>query len=269
VPGFFAAEPGAGGGAPFRWTGGRAVLRLGVAAGAGVPSLVELRLGGRDGVGVVLETSGGRARHTVGVVPAWYEAPAPRRWSDVVNSAGGMHLPGGYGADRGFQEPDHGQFDHPADLEVWTGSAVVLSAPYLADVGLFDERLFLYYEDFDLSWRGRRRGWRYRYVPEAVARHTHSASAGAGSDLTLHHLERNRLVALARNAPWPLVASAVARWAGVTAMWAGREAWASWRAEGRVRADVLRQRCRFFAGFLRLLPGTLARRRADSWAGRP
>ncbi len=36
---------------------------------------------------------------------------------------------------------------------------------YLDDVGLFDERLFLYYEDTDLSWRGRLRGWRYVYVP--------------------------------------------------------------------------------------------------------
>ena len=35
------------------------------------------------------------------------------------------------------------------------------------DVGLLDERLFLYYEDTDLSWRGRAQGWRYRYVPEA------------------------------------------------------------------------------------------------------
>ena len=50
----------------------------------------------------------------------------------------------------------------------WCGGGVLLRPRYLADVGLFDERFFLYYEDTDLSWRGRSRGWRYRYVPEAA-----------------------------------------------------------------------------------------------------
>ena len=48
---------------------------------------------------------------------------------------------------------------------IWTpgrGGAVLLRPAYLADVGLFDERFFLYYEDTDLSARGRARGWRYR-----------------------------------------------------------------------------------------------------------
>ena len=36
----------------------------------------------------------------------------------------------------------------------WCGGAVLLRPTYLDEVGLFDERLFLYYEDTDLSWRG-------------------------------------------------------------------------------------------------------------------
>ena len=48
------------------------------------------------------------------------------------------------------------------DVQAWCGGAVLLRASYLADVGGFDERLFLYYEDVDLSMRGTERGWRYR-----------------------------------------------------------------------------------------------------------
>ena len=40
----------------------------------------------------------------------------------------------------------------------WCGGAVLLRREYLDDVGIFDERLFLYYEDTDLSWRGTAQG---------------------------------------------------------------------------------------------------------------
>ena len=80
---------------------------------------------------------------------------------------------------------------------------------YLQEVGLFDERFFLYYEDTDIAWRGRSRGWRYRYVPEARFRHIHAASSGEGSALFQHYVERNRLLMLVKNAPSRLALGAV------------------------------------------------------------
>ena len=72
---------------------------------------------------------------------------------------------------------------------------------YLDDVGLFDERFFLYYEDTDLSWRGRLRGWRYVYVPTSLVRHRHAASSGVGSTVFRYYTERNRPLMLVKNAP--------------------------------------------------------------------
>ncbi len=63
------------------------------------------------------------------------------------------------------------------------GSGAAPKRAYLDDVGTFDERFFLYYEDTDLSWRGQLRGWRYVYAPGAVVRHHHASSAGVGSTL--------------------------------------------------------------------------------------
>jgi hypothetical protein len=108
----------------------------------------------------------------------------------------------GYGADRGDREGDAGQFDEPAEVFSWCGGGVLLRPSYLQQVGLFEETFFLYYEDTDLSWRGRAAGWRYEYVPGAIARHVHSASSGVGSALFMHYTERNRLLMLVRNAPW-------------------------------------------------------------------
>jgi len=38
----------------------------------------------------------------------------------------------------------------------------------IADVGMLDETFFMYYEDTDLSWRMRLRGWTVVYQPAAV-----------------------------------------------------------------------------------------------------
>jgi GT2 family glycosyltransferase len=82
----------------------------------------------------------------------------------------------------------------------WCGAAVLLRRAYLDDVGRFDERLFMYAEDADLSWRGARRGWRYRYVPAAVVHHVHGASSGSERTPLLDYLNRrNRLVVVSRH----------------------------------------------------------------------
>jgi GT2 family glycosyltransferase len=81
---------------------------------------------------------------------------------DVINNVGIVLTSEGYGADRGYLERDHGQFENPEYVFAWSGGAVLFASSYLRDAGLFDEELFLYYEDVDLAWRGRERGWQYR-----------------------------------------------------------------------------------------------------------
>ena len=119
----------------------------------------------------------------------------------MLNNVGSVVLADGHGADRGYLERDAGQFDEVEEVFAWCGAAVLLSREYLETVGLFEDRYFLYYEDFDLSWRGRAEGWRYLYVPASVVRHVHSASSVEGSRLFQHYDERNRLLTLTRNAP--------------------------------------------------------------------
>jgi GT2 family glycosyltransferase len=63
----------------------------------------------------------------------------------------------------------------------------------------FAERLFMYYEDVDLSWRLRRAGWRIRYCAGAGAHHLRGGS-GASADFVEYHLVRNRLWVSLRNA---------------------------------------------------------------------
>jgi len=112
----------------------------------------------------------------------------------VVNNAGNVVRPGWNAHDRGFGDPDDGRWDTAGEVTAWCGGAVLLRADYLRDVGLFDERLFLYYEDVELSVRGARRGWRYWYEPTSVVLHAHAQSTRAGSALFERENTTSRLV---------------------------------------------------------------------------
>ena len=118
---------------------------------------------------------------------------------DVVNNAGLELTAELRGRDRGFLEPDGGSYDTPIDVWGWCGAAVLLRADYLRTAGLLDASFFLYYEDTELSWRGRKKGWQYRYVPTSVVRHAHARSSDTASALFDYLNQRNRLVMVNRH----------------------------------------------------------------------
>lgn len=119
---------------------------------------------------------------------------------DVVNNAGSIVLRDGSGADRGFQEVDRGQYDEPCDVFAACGNGMALRTAVGRELGYFDPRFFMYYEDTDLSWRWQAQGWSIRYVPSAVLRHIHAASSKEWSPSWVFHVERNRLLMLTKNA---------------------------------------------------------------------
>jgi GT2 family glycosyltransferase len=119
---------------------------------------------------------------------------------DVIQNAGVLLLSDGGGADRGAGEADRGQYEHQEEVFGFCGAAALLRREALRDVGQFDETFFAYYEDTDLSWRMRRRGWRILYEPTAAVEHVHSATGIEGSPFFLFHADRNRLFMLVKNA---------------------------------------------------------------------
>jgi GT2 family glycosyltransferase len=247
-------------GGTYRWTGARASLLLPVTGGGDAPG-ARLLLSAERAKPVTVR-SGGTARTVeVGPEARWVEVALTGPGVDVVNNAGSIVYDDGYGADRGFLEPDDGQYDEPAEVFAWSGGSVLLRPAYLRDVGLFDEHFFLYYEDTDLSWRGRSRGWRHVYVPGAVARHVHAASTGVGSATFMHYTERNRLLMLARNAPARMVLGAVGRYGLVTLSYARRDVVAPLLRGRRPQATTVARRLRSFAGFVALVPAALRARR--------
>lgn len=89
------------------------------------------------------------------------------------------------------------------DVLFATGSAMFVRAGVFAELGGFDERFFMFYEDVDLGWRLNLRGWRVRYLPQSLTYHKHHATMStvdapdSGRETFL--LERNALAALYKN----------------------------------------------------------------------
>ncbi|MCA1824762.1 MAG: glycosyltransferase family 2 protein [Frankia sp.] len=199
----------------------------------------------------------------VGTTATAYDVAVPATVAlvDVVNNVGGIVYADGYGADRGYQEVDAGQHDDACDVFGVSGAAAAFRTDALRDVGYFDDDFFLYYEDTDLSWRLRSRGWDVRYVPDAIARHIHSATSEEWSPLFTFHVDRNRLLMLTKNATRDLALRAVGRYpltAGSIFV-RGLRQWLRTRQRPPLRATALR--LRVMASYLRLLPAMLRKRR--------
>ena len=248
VDGFWGPEHGPEPESGYQWTSGRAVFRVPVSESTPVDEC-ELRLAAETATRVTALSGRREVEVRVGPEPEWHTVPLDGRPFDVINNVGTEPTGGGYFADRGYLQRDHGQYGTPESVFAWSGGAVLLAASYLADVGLFDEDLFLYYEDVDLSWRGHERGWRYRYAPESVVRHVHAASSVEGSSRFDYYNERNRLLTLTRHSDRRTVAKALARYLLVTGSYTRRDV-VSPILRGRApRARIPLRRLRALGGY--------------------
>ncbi|MGN6431341.1 MAG: glycosyltransferase family 2 protein [Gaiellaceae bacterium] len=76
------------------------------------------------------------------------------------------------------------------EVDVACGAWLCLRRAALDDVGLFDERFFVYWEETDWLIRAKHNGWKTLFTPEVEVTHSGRASTGAESDeLGLLYLE--------------------------------------------------------------------------------
>ncbi len=106
---------------------------------------------------------------------------------------------------RGHGEPP-ANFAANSDTLFPSGSAALYRRKMLDEIGLFDERFFLYCEDTDLGLRGRWAGWEGMYVAGAIVDHAYSQSAGRASALKAYYVERNRLYTAIKNFSFSMLA---------------------------------------------------------------
>lgn len=101
----------------------------------------------------------------------------------------------------GVDEIDNGQYERTLETDFTTGACTIFNAKALNEVGLFDEKYFLYFEDTDLSIRMKQKGWKVLYSPKGFLWHKVAQSSKIGGELNDYFITRNRLLFGMRYAP--------------------------------------------------------------------
>ena len=165
--------------------------------------------------------------------------------------------------DEGIGRPaaECGDLVEPREALAVTGSALLVRAETLAEIGGWSELYSFYYEDVDLCLSARARGWTVMVVPRAIVDHAISATSDRISDFKRRLSWRNQLLLLAVHWPWSLLLEVSPRLVGGQCrsllrrlrLRAYGDAWLQWQA---------------WLGALRLLPAALlARRRRGGETG--
>jgi GT2 family glycosyltransferase len=117
----------------------------------------------------------------------------------ILDSAGGTMDWMGFARDRGSGRPAS-DFPEGDGVPFPCGGAMMVRRSALPFPGrIFDDGLFIYFEDLELGIQLNRLGRRVVYDPCAVVRHAHSATtSGMGTYFKEYQCNRNRLVVLRR-----------------------------------------------------------------------
>lgn len=118
--------------------------------------------------------------------------------------------------DRGYGTIDTGELDRDQEVFGACGAAALYRRAMIDDVAdaggtFFDEAFFAFYEDLDVAWRARRRGWRAVYRHRALGWHYRGGTAersvvrrrgmalASRDPGTKFHIAKNRYLMVLRN----------------------------------------------------------------------
>ena len=107
---------------------------------------------------------------------------------------------------RGLDETDKGQYDSAGKVDWITGCCFLTRRSVIEQIGLLDDKFFIYYEDSDWSFKIRKLGFNLLYEPATQIYHEVGMSnqnrkdhnEGVVSPFTYYHIIRNHLFMLRR-----------------------------------------------------------------------
>lgn len=99
----------------------------------------------------------------------------------------------------GMLEEDKGQYDISGPTNGAHGCAMMVKREVIDKVGMFPEKFFLYYEEWDWSSRILKAGYKIWYTADAVIYHKESVSVGKSNPMKVYYHTRNRILYMRRN----------------------------------------------------------------------
>jgi GT2 family glycosyltransferase len=99
----------------------------------------------------------------------------------------------------GEMEEDRGQHNISRTTSAAHGCAMMVKKDVLTNVGMFAEKFFLYYEEWDLSARLIRANYKIWYTADAEIYHKESLTVGKSNPIKVYYHTRNRILYMRRN----------------------------------------------------------------------
>lgn len=99
----------------------------------------------------------------------------------------------------GLMEEDRGQYDVSRPTSAAHGCAMMVKKEVLERVGMFAEKFFLYYEEWDWSARIVRANYKIWYTADAEIYHKESLTVGKTNPIKVYYHTRNRILYMRRN----------------------------------------------------------------------
>lgn len=150
---------------------------------------------------------------------------------EVIQSAGGWMNRFWEAGHIGQNVQDRGQFTQPRPVEWLTGCSLLVRRGVIDQVGMLDERFFIYSEETEWCFRARKAGWRLVHVPQAKLWHKGVKRDYSPSPSVIYYMTRNHFLMLAKHRA-PLSAWLVAwgRTLRTMASWTVKPKWRNKRA---------------------------------------
>jgi GT2 family glycosyltransferase len=99
----------------------------------------------------------------------------------------------------GSLQIDNGQFDTPGYTHGAHGCAMMVKKEVIERVGMFSEKFFIYYEEWDWSTRIIRAGYKIYYQAKGLIYHKESITMGKQSAIKVYYQTRNRILYMRRH----------------------------------------------------------------------
>ncbi len=102
----------------------------------------------------------------------------------------------------GERELDKGQYNSSRTTSGSHGCAMLVKKEVAEKTGMFPEKFFLYYEEWDWSARILKAGYKIWYTADATIYHKESLSVGKSNPMKVYYHTRNRILYMRRNTNW-------------------------------------------------------------------
>lgn len=99
----------------------------------------------------------------------------------------------------GQMEEDRGQYDQSRATSAAHGCAMMVKREVIEKIGMFAEKFFLYYEEWDWSARIIRGNYKIWYTADAEIYHKESMTVGKTNPVKVYYHTRNRILYMRRN----------------------------------------------------------------------